>query len=92
MNYLKYLALYIGFLILFGAPFSTESAQVDPPGNITSVAAYHRSLPRLTQMLDRTSLQLDAPLFIRIFKQTNELEIWLQTKRGRFEHFKTYII
>lgn len=67
-------------------------AEPEPPASITSVAAYHRALPRLTEMLDKKGLELGAPLFIRIFKQPNELEIWLRKKGGRFVHFKTYII
>lgn len=62
------------------------------PGSADSVAAYHRALPRLHKMLNKKSMRLGAPLFIRIFKQSGELEVWLLRPSGRFELFKTYII
>ena len=33
-----------------------------------------------------------APMMIRIFKQTNEFEVWKQTKAGPFKLYKTYAI
>jgi len=33
-----------------------------------------------------------APMVIRIFKETSELEVWKQTANGGFKHFKTYEI
>ncbi len=62
------------------------------PGSVASVAAYHRSSARLEDMLDSRSMELGAPIFIRIFKRSSELEVWLQKRGGRFELFKTYII
>ncbi len=62
------------------------------PGSVASVAAYHRALDRLERMLEDKSMQLGSPLFIRIFKQSSELEVWLREPGGKFEHFKTYII
>ena len=62
------------------------------PGSADSVAAYHRALPRLQKMLKKKSLQLGAPLFIRIFKESAELELWLLGPSGRFERFRTYVI
>ena len=33
-----------------------------------------------------------APIFVRIFKEESELEVWKQRDDGRFYHFKTYPI
>ena len=76
------------FLPLNGALGST----VELPGSVASVAAYHRSLLRLEEMLETKSMEFGAPMFIRIFKRSSELEVWLKKESGRFELFKTYII
>jgi murein L,D-transpeptidase YafK len=34
----------------------------------------------------------DQPIFVRIFKEESELEVWKQRDDGRFYHFKTYPI
>ena len=62
------------------------------PGSVASVAAYHRSYTRLEEMLESKSMEIGAPLFIRIFKRSSELEVWLRKRGGKFELFKTYII
>ncbi len=62
------------------------------PGSAISVAAYHRAEPRLKEMLKKKSLSWGAPIFIRIFKESNELEVWLQESDDRFRLFKRYII
>ena len=56
------------------------------------MAAYHRSYTRLEEMLESKSMEIGAPLFIRIFKRSSELEVWLRKRGGKFELFKTYII
>lgn len=62
------------------------------PGSAISVAAFHRAQPRLEKMLKQKSLSWGAPIFIRIFKQSNELEVWLRGSDERFTLFKRYII
>lgn len=46
---------------------------------------------RLDARLAAAGLQRGAPIFIRIFKDESELELWMQ-KSGRFELFATYPI
>ena len=46
---------------------------------------------RLTKELSKKGLQLGSPVFIRIFKESKELEFWIQ-KEQAFELFKTYNI
>ncbi len=92
MMQIRAVAITIVCGLLFVLMQDRASAEPEQPASIASVAAYHRSLPRLTEMLEKKGLELGAPLFIRIFKQPSELEIWLQEKGGRFVHFKTYII
>ena len=43
-------------------------------------------------MLAKKGMQAGAPVFVRIFKEESELEVWKQREDGRFYHFKTYPI
>ncbi len=43
-------------------------------------------------LLGKKGMDLSAPIFIRIFKEESELEIWKARDDGRFYHFKTYPI
>ena len=79
-------------LLIFLPLTGTASSTVKLPGSVTSVAAYHRSLMRIEEMLESKSMEFGAPMFIRIFKRSSELEVWLKKEGGRFELFKTYII
>jgi murein L,D-transpeptidase YafK len=50
-------------------------------------------LPKETMMLlGRKGMDAQAPIYIRIFKEESELEVWKQRDDGRFYHFKTYPI
>lgn len=81
------------FCVLVSAlPTNGDELNLELPGSVTSVAAYHRSFARLQDMLDNRAMELGAPIFIRIFKRSSELEVWLRKRGGRFELFKTYII
>jgi murein L,D-transpeptidase YafK len=42
--------------------------------------------------LAKKGMQPSSPVFIRIFKEESELEIWKARDDGRFYHFKTYPI
>lgn len=91
MSALKLLAVVLSVLVFLSVPL-LASEQSSLPGSITSVAAYHRAYPRLMELLNDKNQYLGSPLFIRIFKQSNELEIWMPSINGRYKHFKTYII
>jgi len=60
---------------------------------IEEVPPHLRPLPKDTMMLlGKKGMDAQAPIFIRIFKDESELEIWKQRDDGRFYHFKTYPI
>jgi murein L,D-transpeptidase YafK len=61
-------------------------------GNV-DLAPHLRPLPRDTMMLlGKKGMDAQAPIYIRIFKEESELEIWKQRDDGRYYHFKTYPI
>ncbi|NWK57015.1 murein L,D-transpeptidase [Verrucomicrobiaceae bacterium N1E253] len=52
-----------------------------------------RATPILKQRLASKKLALGAPVFIRIFKESRKLEVWLQDPtEKKFKHFKTWKI
>ncbi len=46
----------------------------------------------LVATMDRLDMQATAPIFIRIFKEESQLEVWKQRRDGRFALLKTYNI
>lgn len=48
--------------------------------------------PPLKKQLKQNNLSFGSPVFIRIFKQQRELEVWLDAADGEFKRFKTYRI
>ena len=58
------------------------------------IAAPHlRPLSKDAMMLlGKKDMKADAPIFVRIFKEESELEIWKARSDGRYYHFKTYPI
>lgn len=67
------------------------AAPLDIPENSRSRAAVERLRPALAAALEGDGLELGTPIFIRIFKQERELEVWLE-KGPAFELFRTYPI
>jgi murein L,D-transpeptidase YafK len=61
--------------------------------NVEVVAPHLRPLPKDTMMLlGKKGMDAQTPIFVRIFKEESELEVWKQRDDGRFYHFKTYPI
>ena len=55
--------------------------------------AAERPLPPETyKLLAKKGMDPDAPIFVRIFKEESELEVWKARDDGRFYHVKTYPI
>lgn len=61
------------------------------PSSARSRQAVARAKPALQRELTALGLHWGAPLYIRIFKKSQQLEVWL-FDRARFKLFKTYPI
>lgn len=85
---MKKLILVCFCLAVLIAP-AVVSAQV--PESVRSREAIKRVKPYLTQKLQENGFQYGLPVFIRIFKQSNELEVWLKNGNS-FKLFKSYKI
>ena len=61
--------------------------------NAPTIPAAEQPLSKETMsMLGRKGMDVGAPIFVRIFKEESELEVWKMRDDGRFYHFKTYPI
>jgi murein L,D-transpeptidase YafK len=69
---------------------SVSSAKIHrSPRSIEAVRSVNALL---TRELSEKGLEYGAPIFIRIFKKTKQLEVWVQSDSGKFELFKKYNI
>ena len=73
--------------------YSTLSKQDYKNGDLREKDVIQRMTPRLNKELQAKGLQLGSEVFIRIFKESRELELWLlKPETQKFHHFKTWKI
>ena len=66
-------------------------AKESGPARATSAA--NRVRPALTRDLTAAGLRFGSPVFLRVFKEERELELWVQQPgKNTFQHFRTYPI
>jgi murein L,D-transpeptidase YafK len=85
---LKLINLFGAFLLLYTG---YAMAVVNVPSSARSLEVAERVNSRLELALKEKNLKLGAPVLMRIFKETSELEVWLQMGK-QFKLFKTYKI
>jgi murein L,D-transpeptidase YafK len=61
------------------------------PSSNRSRSVIARVEPELKEEFEKKKMQYGSPIFIRIFKESRELEIWVKTE-NQFNLFKTYEI
>lgn len=93
---MKYWLLFLGLALLAlagaqkWAPLPHLSEPLRPQiRDIAEIRA--RMAPRLAREMVEAGLRFGAPVFMRIFKEEAELELWVQGEE-RFELFRTYPI
>jgi len=80
------------FFVFIATTFtSAVSESQDIPSSDRSRAVIDRVKPKLQKEYSRSGFNWGTPVFIRIFKKTKVLEIWLRD-RNNFKLFKTYKI
>ena len=86
---MRRLALFtvVTLVCLAGAVEQCHSAT--PPENARSRSVVARVRPVLEKELAARQLAFGSPVFMRIFKEPKELEVWV-LKGARYELFKTY--
>jgi murein L,D-transpeptidase YafK len=80
--------------VCYAVPALAVAAAVASCANNVEIVAPHlRPLPKDAMMLlGKKGMDAQAPIFIRVFKEESELEVWKQRDDGRYYHFKTYPI
>lgn len=82
----------IVFCLLSATAFSMIAAKANEPlSSVRSRAAIERVKPHVESSLREKGLRFGAPIFIRIFKESKQLELWVEGD-GRFELFRIYDI
>lgn len=77
-------------MLFISLPLSVPAADI--PTSLRADKAIAKVTPRLKKFLADKGLTLGSPVFIRIFKQTRELELWVQSGHQGFVLFKRYNI
>ncbi|MGF1457367.1 MAG: murein L,D-transpeptidase family protein [Alphaproteobacteria bacterium] len=79
---------------VWGSPAMADwngSTRLSPiPTSLRAEEAFSRVNPKLVRDLEAKGLSYGAPLFVRIFKLTRQLEVWLEDDDGRYSLFRTY--
>ena len=82
-------------LILFStlctSPCQAMAPQFEFPKNMKSEEIIRKTTPKIIAQFIKKELTYGAPIFIRIFKESFELELWVKNKT-QFKLFKTYYI
>ena len=94
MNYLKAMTMRLKrniffITVLFAYIANISYAQI--PTSALSKEVIKRLKPTLEKKLADKSLKFGSPVFIRIFKKTNELELWVK-KSEKYKLYETYKI
>jgi murein L,D-transpeptidase YafK len=85
---MRYLSFFLSLLTL--SLVSNETLAQHPTSK-RAESAIQRVTPRLKAALEKQGLSWGSPVFMRIFKESEELEVWVQAGEV-FKHFKTYEI
>ena len=83
-----YSVLFLSFSLIINSAF----AKPNIPTSQRSINAIARVETSLKQQLTIKGLEYGAAIFIRIFKQSNQLEIWIENQNQKFTLFKSYDI
>ena len=76
-------------ILVIGLFLADISLAADLPSTRKSRRILAKVRPILAQDLLSQGLSLSSPIFIRIFKKSGELEVWVENS-NKFELFKTY--
>ncbi|PLX76608.1 MAG: 2-dehydro-3-deoxyphosphooctonate aldolase [Desulfuromonas sp.] len=87
----SFLRQIIILFFLIGILASASSFAVEIPSSTRSKKAIAEASQRIFPELENQGLLLGMPVYIRIFKESSELELWVE-KNDIFKLFKTYPI
>ena len=88
MSAARFLFYLVGLCAVFIMPAASHAQH---PTSARAESAIKNVTPPLTRALEKQSLKIGQPIFIRIFKASDELELWMKSG-DTFTLFKTYPI
>ena len=97
---MKRASAFLGLLAIAATASAVDKAQAQSlPVSFEDITKFvDRLTPSLGEnqksvgaLLAEKGMRLNAPIFVRIYKEESELEVW-KLKDGRFQHFRTYPI
>jgi len=89
---LKALCVLVAAVLASGRGPAAAAPPVDVPSSRRAVQAEQEAAVRLTPQLRARSLELGAPVCLRVFKEERILEVWLGDRSGRFRLLTSYAI
>lgn len=85
------ISIVFRFALLAAAAALLSGCLLDLGGG--NVIPAMKQLPAEAQvLLAKKGMRAESPIFVRIFKEESQLEVWKKKDDGRFYHFKTYPI
>jgi murein L,D-transpeptidase YafK len=99
-RFMKHASAFLGLLAIAATASAVEEARAQSlPVTLEGVSKFlGRLAPSWAEnqksvdvLLAEKGMRLSAPIFVRIYKEESELEVW-KLKDGRFQHFRTYPI
>jgi murein L,D-transpeptidase YafK len=97
---MKHASAFLGLLAIAATASAAEEALAQSlPAIFEDISKFvDRLTPNTSEnqksvgaLLAEKGMRLSAPIFVRIYKEESELEVW-KLKDGRFQHFRTYPI
>jgi len=85
--------IIIFLLCLVALTVKAQNIAQEVPSTPRSREAVQDNQAALQKALEAKGMNLGDPIFMRIFKESNELEVWVQPEHAdKFSLFKTYKI
>lgn len=79
--------------VRIGASLLAAAVLLAACGSAPEITPAEQPLPKETlDLIGKKGMQPGRPIFVRIFKEESELEVWKAREDGRFYHVKTYPI
>jgi len=85
-------ALAVALLFFCNRGIAANASLCKIPSSTKSQKVIERVRPKLIKELKKVDLEFGRAIFIRIFKEEYELEVWIENNDEKFQLFKTYKI
>ncbi len=83
-----------GFLLAAACSFALAGCVTEEGGVASGFGPKHlqQLSPAMVAQIEQKGMAKNSPVLLRIYKEESELEVWKQTRTGKYEMLKTYPI